>query len=148
AQKPTLDEFVVRTQRELPPRASIHSLEFSFLDKVGYSDFTIRASDTCGAKNAVILPDISTCDDCLKDIFDSANRRYLYPCTNCTNCGPRFTIVEGIPYDRANTTMRAFTMCEACRAEYDDPADRRFHAQPNACAACGPSLEMWDPTGN
>jgi hydrogenase maturation protein HypF len=147
AAKPVLDEFLLRTQQDLPPRASIHSLEFSFLDKSGYSEFTIRSSETSGAKNAVILPDIATCGDCLKDIFDSSNRRYLYPFTNCTNCGPRFTIVERIPYDRANTTMRSFTMCAACQAEYDDPADRRFHAQPNACATCGPHLETWDCDG-
>src|SRR6185369_15678674 len=91
--------------------------------------------------------DIATCSNCLHEISDPANRRYHYPFTNCTNCGPRFTIVEALPYDRANTTMRSFTMCAQCRAEYEDPLDRRFHAQPNACAACGPELALWDAAG-
>ena len=83
-------------------------------------------------------PDIATCPDCLHDTFDPTNRRYLYPFTNCTNCGPRFSIIESLPYDRPNTTMKHFPMCPECRAEYEDPLDRRFHAQPNACPVCGP----------
>ena len=85
----------------------------------------------------MVTPDSATCDDCLSEIFDPADRRHRYPFTNCTNCGPRFTIVRDVPYDRPNTTMASFAMCEACRAEYEDPADRRFHAQPNACPECG-----------
>jgi len=142
-----LEEFLVRIERDRPVRASIHSLEHSFLDPIGFAGFEIRHSDTHGAKTALVLPDIATCRDCLAEIFDPADRRYLYPFTNCTNCGPRFTIVESLPYDRPNTTMRGFTMCPSCRSEYEDPLNRRFHAQPNACAECGPHLELWDPGG-
>src|SRR5262249_15266239 len=91
--------------------------------------------------------DIATCVDCVREIFDPSNRRYLYPMTNCTNCGPRFTIIDALPYDRSNTTMRAFNMCAKCRSEYDDPNDRRFHAQPTACPACGPQLALWAAAG-
>ena len=111
------------------------------------SGFCILESDPSGAKTAHILPDLAICPDCLREILDPADRRHLYPFTNCTNCGPRFSIVEHLPYDRPNTTMKAFTMCDRCRAEYEDPANRRFHAQPNACPDCGPHLELWDRRG-
>jgi hydrogenase maturation protein HypF len=114
---------------------------------VGYSTFEIRHSEDSGAKTALVLPDIATCPDCLREIFDPNNRRYLYPFTNCTNCGPRFSIIEALPYDRPNTTMKSFVMCLDCLAEYHHPANRRFHAQPNACARCGPRLELWDKEG-
>ena len=143
-----LREFLVRLEREKPPRAIIQSLEFSFLDAVGYDGFTIRASDERGAKTVLILPDIATCPDCLAEIFQSGNRRYRYPFTNCTHCGPRFTIIEELPYDRPHTSMRKFKMCPECEGEYHDPEDRRFHAQPNGCPACGPRLELWDGGGN
>jgi hydrogenase maturation protein HypF len=146
--KETLDEFVIRIDKEHPRHAAIHGLEYSFLDALGFAGFEIRQSSAEGAREAVILPDIGTCPDCLHDILDPANRRYLYPFTNCTNCGPRFTIIERLPYDRANTTMRDFVMCAQCRAEYEDPFDRRFHAQPNACPQCGPQLELWDTSGS
>ncbi len=138
--------FRQRLEREKPPNSSIYSLEGVHLDPVGYPDFQIAASSS-GVKTTIILPDIATCPDCLKEVFDPANRRFRYPFTNCTNCGPRFSIILSLPYDRPNTTMRAFEMCEACRAEYENPSDRRFHAQPNACPKCGPSLQAWDRTG-
>ena len=143
-----LRNFLLRVEREKPPRAIIQSMEFSFLDAVGYSGFVIRKSEDAGAKTALILPDIAPCEHCLVDIFSPRNRRFRYPFTNCTNCGPRFSIMEELPYDRAHTSMKKFAMCPACEKEYDDPADRRFHAQPNACPACGPQIEFWDPEGN
>ncbi|TFH65285.1 MAG: carbamoyltransferase HypF, partial [Candidatus Zixiibacteriota bacterium] len=100
----TLDQFLARLPRELPPRAFIQSCEVSHLDPLGQESFEIRTSSDGGSKTAYVLPDIATCPDCLQDIFDSTNRRYLYPFTNCTNCGPRYTIMESLPYDRANTT--------------------------------------------
>ena len=142
-----LTAFLLRLERERPPRSAIQGLEYSFLPAQGLTGFAIRESDGAGQRTAILLPDIATCADCLRDIFNPANRRYLYPFTNCTNCGPRFTIVTALPYDRAGTTMRAFSMCSACAREYHDPADRRFHAQPNACPACGPQLALWDGEG-
>ncbi len=142
-----LEAFLSRLQQEKPPRAAIHSMEYLRRDVCGYRDFEIRQSEKAGEKTAVILPDIATCEDCLRELFDPADRRYLYPFTNCTNCGPRFSIMEALPYDRPNTAMKRFQMCPACQQEYDDPASRRFHAQPNACPACGPHLELWDLRG-
>jgi hydrogenase maturation protein HypF len=142
-----LQSFLLRIPREKPSRAFIQSLESSWLDPVGFTKFEIRESDATGAKTALILPDIATCPECLREVFDPANRRHRYPFTNCTHCGPRFSIIESLPYERPNTTMKRFTMCEACRAEYEDPRNRRFHAQPNACPACGPQLELWDRAG-
>ncbi|MCE0499378.1 MAG: carbamoyltransferase HypF [Methylacidiphilales bacterium] len=143
----TLRQFQVRLEKEKPPRAIIQSLESSFLDATGYGNFEIRSSDESGAKTALILPDIAPCADCLGEIFNTGNRRHRYPFTNCTNCGPRFSIIEELPYDRAATSMKNFTMCPQCDREYRDPLDRRFHAQPNACPVCGPHLELWDARG-
>jgi hydrogenase maturation protein HypF len=142
-----LEKFLFRLPAEKPARSFIQSLESSWLDAVGYRQFEIRTSENSGSKSALVLPDIATCPDCRREIFDPANRRHHYPFTNCTNCGPRFSIIEALPYDRANTSMKQFTMCPACQAEYDDPRDRRFHAQPNACPVCGPRLEFWSATG-
>jgi hydrogenase maturation protein HypF len=141
-------EFVARLEKEKPPLAIIQSFESSFLDIAGYQSFEIRYSDDTGPKTALILPDIATCADCLRELLDPSNRRYRYPFTNCTNCGPRFSIIEELPYDRPNTSMRRFKQCPACEAEYRDPLNRRFHAQPNACSTCGPHLELWDTSGN
>jgi hydrogenase maturation protein HypF len=140
-------QFLLRLEKEKPSGALIQSLEFSFRDAVGYTTFEIRASDDQGAKSAFILPDLATCPDCLREIFDPQNRRHRYPFTNCTHCGPRFSIIEALPYDRANTSMKQFVMCAACDAEYHNPRDRRFHAQPNACPRCGPQLQLWDGAG-
>jgi hydrogenase maturation protein HypF len=142
-----VDAFLLRLDGELPPRAAIHSRETTLLDPAGYATFEIRPSDDAGARTALVMPDIAACADCLREVRDPANRRYRYPFTNCTNCGPRYSIIAALPYDRLNTTMRGFVMCPACRAEYDDPADRRFHAQPNACPVCGPRLALWDAAG-
>ena len=141
------EEFLSRLEAEQPPHSSILSLEAAWLDAAGYESFEIRASDGGGERTALVLPDIATCADCLREILGPTNRRSRYPFTNCTHCGPRFSIIEALPYDRANTSMRAFSMCAKCQAEYDDPRERRFHAQPNACAACGPHLELWDAHG-
>jgi hydrogenase maturation protein HypF len=145
--KEVLDSFLIRLQEEKPAPSFIQSLECSFLDPAHFSGFEIRSSETGGAKTALILPDIAACDQCLTEVLDPGNRRYHYPFTNCTHCGPRFTIVESLPYDRPNTSMKSFAMCRDCRAEYENPEDRRFHAQPNACPVCGPALELWDRSG-
>ena len=142
-----LDAFLARVEREAPPRARIQSVEPVFLDPAGLEGFAVLESVEVGPPTALVLPDVATCADCLKEIFDPSDRRHLYPFTNCTNCGPRYSIVLGLPYDRERTTMRRFRMCPDCAREYDDPADRRFHAQPNACPACGPKLELWDARG-
>lgn len=142
-----LQSFLLRLEKDKPPRAVIQNLEFSFFNATGYDHFEIRYSDPSGQKMVSILPDIATCAECLREIFDPENRRYRYPFTNCTNCGPRFTIIEALPYDRPHTTMKRFKMCAACDHEFHDPCDRRFHAQPNACPRCGPRLALWDSRG-
>ena len=147
-----LESFLLRITAEKPPLAFFHSLESSFLDPIGYRDFTIQESDLSGITMtgtvmATIMPDIATCPECVQEIFTRGERRYRYPFTNCTNCGPRFSIIEALPYDRPNTSLRLFALCPDCRAEYTDPQDRRFHAQPIACPACGPHLELWDRRG-
>ena len=145
--KPALESFLLRVEADKPPRSFIQSLESSWLDPVGYPAFEIRPSEAGGSKTALVLPDIATCAECRSEVFDPNNRRYFYPFTNCTNCGPRFSIIEALPYDRPSTAMKRFTMCSLCQAEYDEPRDRRFHAQPNACPNCGPQLEVWDGQG-
>ena len=143
----TLERFRARLEAEKPVHAMIHGAEVTWLDPVGFAGFEIRPSEAGGASSTVVLPDLATCSACRREMFDPQDRRYRYPFTNCTHCGPRFSIVESLPYDRPRTSMRAFPMCIACRAEYDDPGDRRFHAQPNACPECGPELEFWDSQG-
>ncbi len=141
-----LESFLYRLSWEKPPRSVIQSLESRWLDSIGYDDFTIKESDG-GDKTTIVLPDLSTCADCLREIFDPDNRRYRYPFTNCTNCGPRYSIIRSLPYDRPNTTMGDFPMCPDCLEEYHNPLDRRFHAQPNACPVCGPQITLWDKDG-
>lgn len=142
-----LEIFTERIQKEKPPISLIQNITVEELKPVNYSDFIIKQSDISGSPNAIVLPDIATCSECHDEIFDSNNRRYLYPFTNCTNCGPRYSIIESLPYDRARTTMKNFKMCPECQAEYENPKDRRFHAQPNACPVCGPHVELCDSTG-
>ena len=143
----SLREFERLLRSEKPPLSRLDQVEVRRLSPKGYPDFRILESSEEGDKSVLILPDLALCPDCRADILDPKNRRYGYPFTNCTNCGPRFSIIERLPYDRAHTGMRAFQMCPDCQREYEDPADRRFHAQPNACPLCGPQLELWDPEG-
>jgi hydrogenase maturation protein HypF len=144
-----LEQFVFELQSNAPPMARIESIEVTYHSSDGddYRTFEIRQSISEEGKYQLVSPDIATCGACLREVFDPEDRRYRYPFTNCTNCGPRFTIIEDIPYDRPKTTMRVFEMCPQCRAEYDDPLNRRFHAQPNACPTCGPRLELLDRLG-
>ena len=114
----------------------------------GDQDFRIVHSHEGAEVRTLISPDVAICPDCLREMFDPDDRRYRYPFINCTNCGPRFTIIRDIPYDRPSTSMAKFPMCPACLAEYENPLDRRFHAQPNACWKCGPRVELWDKSGN
>ncbi|MDX6555572.1 MAG: hydrogenase maturation protein HypF [Miltoncostaeaceae bacterium] len=134
-----VDRFLARLTSEAPPLASVESLRAQPATPLGEAGFAIGGS-LGGSPAALVTADAATCADCLRELDDPTNRRFRYPFINCTNCGPRFTIVRGVPYDRPNTTMAGFTMCAACQGEYDDPADRRFHAQPNACPDCGPRL--------
>jgi hydrogenase maturation protein HypF len=143
-----IERFLRGIREQAPPMSHIESITAVTGDPAGHEKFEIRESITEEGKYQLVSPDIATCPDCLKEIFDPADRRYRYPFTNCTNCGPRFTIIADIPYDRPNTTMRSFRMCPECQKEYDDPLDRRFHAQPNACPICGPRLELTDAGGN
>jgi hydrogenase maturation protein HypF len=139
-----VDDFAHRLRSEAPPLASIDEVATVDAPVNGDRTFEIRVSAGTAAPFALVPPDIATCDQCVADFTDPANRRYEYPFTNCTNCGPRYTIIEDIPYDRPFTTMSDFDMCAECDREYHDPSNRRFHAQPNACPVCGPHLELWD----
>jgi Hydrogenase maturation factor len=136
-----LQAFVHALRTEAPPLARIEQLRVEPLALVGDKEFVITASQAQPQRRTLIAPDTATCADCLREITDPHDRRYRYAFTNCTNCGPRFTIVLDVPYDRINTTMRDFPLCQQCQAEYNDPRDRRFHAQPTACPACGPRLK-------
>ncbi|MGZ4292292.1 MAG: carbamoyltransferase HypF [Gaiellaceae bacterium] len=136
-----LDAFAAALRADAPSLARVDAVEVEPLPPAGAGAFTIRASTATG-RTALIPPDTATCGDCLRELFDPADRRYRYPFINCTQCGPRFTIVRSVPYDRPNTTMAGFPLCENCRREYENPADRRFHAEPVCCAACGPRLTL------
>ena len=133
--------FEQRIEQERPRASVVTVHESSWIAPEGSTRFEIVASEHDSGKTVNVLPDLATCTDCREEVFDPGNRRFEYPFTNCTNCGPRYTIVVDIPYDRPNTTMRRFTLCPACRQEYENPANRRFHAQPNACPVCGPQLD-------
>ncbi|MEX0659289.1 MAG: carbamoyltransferase HypF [Egibacteraceae bacterium] len=141
---PALERFVTALEGEAPPLAVVEGVRRERLPPVGGQRFVIVDSPPGGRRETLISADMATCGDCLAEIADPADRRYAYPFTNCTNCGPRFTIVTDVPYDRPNTTMAGFAMCAACAAEYHDPRDRRFHAQPVCCPACGPTLSLTD----
>ncbi len=142
-----LEQFLAHLKVKAPPLAQIENISATLAPLVGYKQFEIRRSQALEGKYQLVSPDIATCDACRHEFLTPGDRRYRYPFTNCTNCGPRFTIIEDIPYDRPKTTMRHFQMCPQCQKEYDDPLDRRFHAQPNACPQCGPSLELVDKLG-
>ncbi|MEW6051203.1 MAG: carbamoyltransferase HypF [Candidatus Zixiibacteriota bacterium] len=143
-----LDRFVGRLRSDSPPLSRLTGLSVEHISADGGTTFAIIGSKDALSPQTIIPPDIATCDDCLRELFDPTDRRFHYPLINCTNCGPRFTIVEGVPYDRPSTSMKIFPMCPACAAEYHEPTNRRFHTQPNACPACGPSLTLMDGSGN
>jgi len=143
-----LEAFCSQLAEKGPPLARITEISVRSESLKGYSSFKIVASQRRALKTALIPPDVSVCEDCLRELFDPNDRRYGYPLINCTNCGPRYTIIADLPYDRPHTVMRAFTMCDTCRDEYNDPANRRFHAQPNACFDCGPQATLLDGAGN
>ena len=137
-----INNFVLDLQKELPPLAEIADLKQAFVPVCGDTEFRIVESRAGEERRTLISADTNVCDDCVRELFDPADRRYKYPFINCTNCGPRYTIIEEIPYDRPNTTMKTFALCADCEREYRDPADRRFHAQPVACPACGPKVTL------
>jgi len=145
--KDILDKFLLKLHRDKPPLAHIFSQELNYKEPCGYKDFEIRQSTDEGRIEVAVIPDIAICELCLKELLDLKDRRYAYPFINCTNCGPRFTIIENLPYDRPNTTMKVFMMCPECEREYEGPADRRFHAQPNACRICGPHVSLYRNDG-
>jgi hydrogenase maturation protein HypF len=149
ADRESLQSFIKRIQSDAPPLARILALEENEIDPTLSSPagFHIVASESGHHANTAIPPDIALCGDCLNELSSPADRRYNYPFINCTNCGPRFTIIEALPYDRPKTSMRVFPMCSSCEKEYNDPADRRFHAQPNACPECGPQISWHDRCG-
>ncbi|HEX2270792.1 MAG TPA: carbamoyltransferase HypF, partial [Pyrinomonadaceae bacterium] len=143
-----IEQFIARIRTTPPPLSRIESIERqNDLAPLNYDSFRIVPSTAAAEKRASVSPDIATCADCLRELFDSADRRYRFPFINCTNCGPRYTIIENIPYDRVRTTMHPFQMCDECKAEYENPLDRRFHAEPIACARCGPTLYLTDADG-
>ncbi len=143
-----IESFYRDIIQKLPPLAHITDISVYPETIKGFKNFSIEQSRSCADKSTLISPDVSVCNDCLKELFDPNDRRYLYPFINCTNCGPRYTIIENIPYDRPYTSMKRFKMCEKCQSEYYDPHNRRFHAQPNACPICGPHLSLYDNKKN
>ena len=144
---PAIEHFLGRFEIEIAPPAEIHGRRSTRLPASGANEFVIAPSAGAATPSALVLPDLATCPDCLREILDPADRRYRYPFTTCVRCGPRYSIIEALPYDRSRTVMRRFRMCPACQAEYDDPESRRFHAETNACPNCGPKLSFWDQEG-
>jgi hydrogenase maturation protein HypF len=142
-----VDHFMDVLPKQIPPASKISKIEISDLSLQNDFEFQIRPSRREQQRSALISPDIGICEDCLRELLDPANRRYRYPFINCTNCGPRYTILREIPYDRPNTTMSVFRMCPECQSEYDNPENRRFHAEPNACPVCGPEVWLTDSAG-
>ena len=142
-----IKQFERELETKAPPLAHIENITIKFHAPRSYENFEIRQSQAQAGKYQLISPDVATCQACLDELLNPEDRRYRYPFTNCTNCGPRFTIIEDMPYDRSKTTMRYFQMCPQCQAEYDNPLDRRFHAQPNACPKCGPQVKLVDNRG-
>src|SRR5215510_6250463 len=140
-------QFLGLLETQAPPLARVDRVTAAAMTPTGAAGFAIVASDHSGRRRALVSADGATCDDCLAELADPADRRFGYPFINCTNCGPRFTIVTGVPYDRPLTTMAGFVMCAPCAREYHDPANRRFHAQPTCCPDCGPRLWLADDTG-
>ncbi len=138
-----IQAFETDLAAKCPPLAHVVEISGRSESLKPYTDFRIAKSRGQAQMATLISPDVSICDDCRRELFDPADRRYRYPFINCTNCGPRYTIIDDIPYDRPKTSMRHFKMCAACQSEYDDPTHRRFHAQPNACAACGPHVDLY-----
>lgn len=146
-EKEILSAFLEDLKSRNPPLSKITEISYEFLTPVYYKEFKIEESLRDEDRSVLISPDISICDDCLRELFDPSDRRFRYPFINCTNCGPRYTIVSDIPYDRERTSMKVFPMCSDCSREYHDPSDRRFHAQPDVCPGCGPAIELWNDTG-
>ncbi|MDF2988399.1 MAG: (NiFe) hydrogenase maturation protein HypF [Eubacterium sp.] len=145
--KTQLSVFIETIKTQAPVLSKIETISYEEMETVGFTDFTIRESESLTKGHIYISPDVGTCQNCLREMYDSRDRRYGYPFINCTNCGPRFTIIKDIPYDREKTTMSCFEMCEQCRKEYTNPSDRRYHAQPVSCHECGPVLQIADETG-
>ena len=138
-----VDQFILAISEEAPAAAQVKTIEMTEVPLQGFDSFEIRFSDESAVtETTLVSPDLATCDDCLAELFNPKNRRYRYPFINCTNCGPRFTIIDSLPYDRPRTSMKGFTMCDACQHEYDHPENRRFHAQPDACFVCGPHISF------